>query len=91
VLVLLLRLRQICAHPCLIQENEDAFRTDLEFGEGITVELATESNRARRLVGIEFVAKVRDMLKKRALDCMEAERTVGDFYQSKVPLMSTAV
>ena len=54
VLVLLLRLRQLCSHPCLIQEGGDAF---LRPEDNVTVkhEVQTELDRATILAGQKFV------------------------------------
>ncbi|PPQ80470.1 hypothetical protein CVT24_002545 [Panaeolus cyanescens] len=77
VLVLLLRLRQICSHPCLIQEEVVAFvpREDVD---NSRPELATELTRARRLVSQEFVDEVKAWLKNRVLQRMAAEKQSTD-------------
>jgi SNF2 family DNA or RNA helicase len=78
VLVLLLRLRQICSHPALIQEGEAALIAPDEMDESITLEIRDELSRARNLVGLEFVAKMKLKLKEVALRRMEAEKTSVD-------------
>lgn len=76
VLVLLLRLRQICSHPSLIQEDGVAYIGPDEHFEDIKPEFATELTRAKRLISAEFVAKLREKYKNEALDRMEAEKLV---------------
>jgi SNF2 family DNA or RNA helicase len=70
VLVLLLRLRQICSHPALIQEGEAALIAPDEMDESITPEIRDELSRARNLVGLEFVAKMKLKLKTRRYICL---------------------
>ncbi|KAF9486204.1 hypothetical protein BDN70DRAFT_822530 [Pholiota conissans] len=72
VLVLLLRLRQICSHPCLIQEDGVAFvhRDDAK----VRPKVATELTRASRLVSPEFVEKMKAKMKQEALNRMQAEK-----------------
>ncbi|KJA26761.1 hypothetical protein HYPSUDRAFT_35906 [Hypholoma sublateritium FD-334 SS-4] len=72
VLVLLLRLRQICSHPSLIQEDGVAFVHPDEAH--VKPEFATELTRARRIVSPEFVAKMKEKFKQQALARMEVER-----------------
>ncbi|KAF8970384.1 P-loop containing nucleoside triphosphate hydrolase protein [Flammula alnicola] len=72
VLVLLLRLRQICSHASLIQEDGVAFVHPDEAD--VSPEFATELTRARRLVSSEFVAKMKEKFKQDALARMEAEK-----------------
>ncbi|KAF8804469.1 hypothetical protein BYT27DRAFT_7243611 [Phlegmacium glaucopus] len=78
VLVLLLRLRQICSHPSLIQEDGVAYVNPDELFEDIKPEFATELTRARRLVSAEFVTKLKEKFKNEALDRMEAEKLSAD-------------
>jgi SNF2 family DNA or RNA helicase len=78
VLVLLLRLRQICSHPALIQEGEAALIAPDEMDDLIAPETRDELSRARNLVGLEFVAKMKLKLKETALRRMEAEKTSVD-------------
>jgi SNF2 family DNA or RNA helicase len=78
VLVLLLRLRQICSHPALIQEGETALVTPDEMDESIATEIRDELSRARNLVGSEFVAKMKFKLKETALRRIEAEKASVD-------------
>lgn len=76
VLVLLLRLRQICSHASLISEDGDAFVQPHEVGNDFQLEFATELSRARRLVSEEFVAKMKAKYKNEALARMETEKLV---------------
>lgn len=78
VLVLLLRLRQICSHPALIQEGEAALIAPDELDESITSEIRDEIFRARNLVGSAFVAKMKLKLKETALRRIEAEKASVD-------------
>ncbi|KAF9465092.1 SNF2 family N-terminal domain-containing protein [Collybia nuda] len=77
VLVLLLRLRQICSHPSLIQENEAAFVSPDEV-DNCAPEMSTELTRARRLVSPDFVSKMKARFKAAALQRMEAEKESAD-------------
>ncbi|KDR76486.1 hypothetical protein GALMADRAFT_246858 [Galerina marginata CBS 339.88] len=72
VLVLLLRLRQICSHPSLIQEDGVAFVHPDEAK--VKPEFATEMTRARRLVSPEFVIKLKEKFLQDARTRMEAEK-----------------
>ncbi|KAF8067663.1 SNF2 family N-terminal domain-containing protein [Lyophyllum atratum] len=80
VLVLLLRLRQICSHPSLIQEGAAAFISPDEADDGD--EAAPGSNkelaRARRLVSPEFVTKMKSKFKTAALQRIAAEKESAD-------------
>ncbi|KAG6850029.1 hypothetical protein H0H93_002233 [Arthromyces matolae] len=76
VLVLLLRLRQICSHPSLIQEGGEAFISPDEADEA--GEVGKELARARRLVSGEFVEKMKTKFKTTALQRMEAEKQSVD-------------
>ncbi|KAL1667297.1 SNF2 family N-terminal domain-containing protein [Schizophyllum commune] len=77
VLVLLLRLRQCCVHPCLIQEDMNAFVSAIEAAVD-DPEIATELNRALRKEGAEFVQKVKDKRKEVAKARMAAEKESED-------------
>ncbi|KAL0958396.1 hypothetical protein HGRIS_000537 [Hohenbuehelia grisea] len=77
VLVLLLRLRQICSHPSLIQEDGSAFVHPDEL-DNDKAEVRQELSRARYLVSIEFVAKVKTQFKEAALKRIEAEKESAD-------------
>jgi len=72
VLVLLLRLRQICNHPALITKRED----DLEAAGRTRAEAEVE--RARKSFGPEFVAKVRAKIQELETERMEVELTVRE-------------
>jgi SNF2 family DNA or RNA helicase len=74
VLVLLLRLRQICSHPSLIQEDGITFVYPNEAD--VNPEFATELTRARRLVSPEFVDKLKEKFKVSALMRLQAEKEV---------------
>ena len=74
VLVMLLRLRQICSHTSLITEEEDVIVDD-------DIENTTEENRdevihAQTVVGREFVTKLKTKLKEIWLERMKAEKEV---------------
>ena len=75
VLVILLRLRQICVHPALIQEGEDAVLELSDFGvnHGKNSELA----RAKRLVSEDFVERMKKKLKEISLERTAAEKQVS--------------
>ncbi|CAL1709072.1 unnamed protein product [Somion occarium] len=76
VLVLLLRLRQICSHPTLIQEDGDGFvrPEEAEDGGDTSAELA----RAARLVSMEFVNRMKSKFKEIVLERMAAEKESTD-------------
>ncbi|KAG6884788.1 hypothetical protein C0993_008278 [Termitomyces sp. T159_Od127] len=77
VLVLLLRLRQICSHPSLVQEGGAAFISSdpTDNDESITEK---ELSRAHRLVSSEFVATMKAKLKASSVQRMEAEKQSAD-------------
>ena len=72
--MLLLRLRQICSHPSLIQEGGVTFVDPKEAD--VNPEFATELTRARRLVSPEFVDKLKEKFKASALMRIQAEKEV---------------
>lgn len=77
VLVLLLRLRQICSHPALIQEGSKALiRPDEE--ECSTLDASEDLSRARQFVGSEFVDKMKQKFMEITLRRMEAEKESVD-------------
>ncbi|KAI0313327.1 SNF2 family N-terminal domain-containing protein [Amylostereum chailletii] len=78
VLTMLLRLRQLCSHPCLIQENADAKALHDEFDEGRSSNSKDELTRAAELVSAAFVAKVKHQRKEIALKRITAEKEGGD-------------
>ncbi|KAH7924689.1 hypothetical protein BV22DRAFT_1012721 [Leucogyrophana mollusca] len=80
VLVMLLRLRQICSHPALIQEQADALvsPTDLDLDGHQDIDAQNERARAMRLVSPDFVKRLRDRYRDAALARMEAERESAD-------------
>ena len=75
VLVLLLRLRQICSHPCLILENVGAF-VPAEDVDHSKPEVANELTRARKLMSEQFVNEMKDKMRRVVLQRMEAEKKV---------------
>ncbi|KAA1473050.1 hypothetical protein DENSPDRAFT_219273 [Dentipellis sp. KUC8613] len=81
VLVLLLRLRQICDHPCLITESEsaNAFIVPVdESDEMAAPEARVELARARERVSKEFVDRMKYKLREAALQRMAAEKESED-------------
>ncbi|OAX39929.1 hypothetical protein K503DRAFT_865031 [Rhizopogon vinicolor AM-OR11-026] len=76
VLVMLLRLRQICSHPALIQETSDALiaADELIGGPDLKAELA----RAARLVSTDFVKKLKEKYFQDALARIQAEKESPD-------------
>ncbi|KAJ2912392.1 hypothetical protein MD484_g8028, partial [Candolleomyces efflorescens] len=77
VLVLLLRLRQICSHPCLILENVGAF-VPAEDVDHSKPEVANELTRARKLMSEQFVNEMKDKMRRVVLQRMEAEKKSKD-------------
>jgi SNF2 family DNA or RNA helicase len=78
VLVLLLRLRQICSHPSLIQEGGAAFISAEEAdGDDAAPGSSRELARARQLVSPEFVTKMKAKFKAAALQRIAAEKEVS--------------
>ncbi|CCM00776.1 uncharacterized protein FIBRA_02818 [Fibroporia radiculosa] len=77
VLVLLLRLRQVCSHPSLIQEGGSAFisATDLNDRKH---DKRYELSRAVQLVSPEFVQKMQDKMAQIMAQRMEAEKHSAD-------------
>jgi SNF2 family DNA or RNA helicase len=78
---MLLRLRQICCHPALIQEGCLSFIPfhEMEKEDHKPVELSTELSRARRLVSQEFVNTMKEKFKQAALARMAAEKEVRTY------------
>ncbi|KAG5222773.1 P-loop containing nucleoside triphosphate hydrolase protein [Salix suchowensis] len=77
VLVLLLRLRQICSHPILIQEDGDGFVHPDEVDDD-KPEVRTELTRARYLVSMDFVDGLKAKFKEAALKRIAAEKESVD-------------
>ncbi|KAJ3868041.1 SNF2 superfamily protein [Lentinula novae-zelandiae] len=73
VLVLLLRLRQCCAHPSLIQEEGVAFVAPDELDDAGRV-----LKRARELVSEEFVTKLKTKFREAVLERMRAKKESED-------------
>ncbi|KIJ39030.1 hypothetical protein M422DRAFT_175767 [Sphaerobolus stellatus SS14] len=76
VFVLLLRLRQICSHPCLIQEGGDAFVRPGD--NNMNQEDQNEIHRAVTLVGQQWVDDMRQKMKDLARERMENEKLSKD-------------
>lgn len=67
----------MCSHPCLIQEDGGAFIAADEFDdESAKPENCEELSRARRLLGPEFVSKVKENFRQAALARMAVEKEV---------------
>ena len=76
VLVLLLRLRQVCSHPCLIQEEVAAFVAPEEV-DNAKAKVASDATRAAKLLGQEFVDDMKKRQKAKMEERMEAEQEVS--------------
>ncbi|KAF7350506.1 putative ATP-dependent helicase C23E6.02 [Mycena venus] len=76
VLVLLLRLRQLCSHPALIQENGTHFLAADEVDD--PEEYRNDLSRARVVMSKDWVQKMKEKFKERALSRMQAERQSQD-------------
>jgi hypothetical protein len=74
-LVLLLRLRQVCSHASLIQEDCSAFTHADDMN--LKPDLAKEVTRARRVVSSDFVDRMKAKFKQTALYRIEAEKNVS--------------
>ena len=73
--MLLLRLRQICSHPCLIQEDVAAF-VSADEDTDVKAEVASEVSRAHKLMSAGWVEEVKRRLKDRMIARIEAEKEV---------------
>ncbi|KAF9527621.1 SNF2 family N-terminal domain-containing protein [Crepidotus variabilis] len=96
VLVLLLRLRQICSHASLIAEGSNALVSPDEAKQGIKIVFSSELTRASRLISEEFVVKMKKKLREGALARISAEKnstnaTVEDDCPICFDLMTDAV
>ncbi|KAJ7721949.1 SNF2 superfamily protein [Mycena maculata] len=76
VLVMLLRLRQLCSHPALIQENGSYFLAADEADE--PEEYRDDLARARAVMTPDFVKKMKEKFKEAALRRIEAEKESAD-------------
>lgn len=77
VLVMLLRLRQICSHASLVQEDGRAFVIgDEEDDENLDGDAKAELARARREVSLDFVARMKHKLREIMVDRVKAEKEV---------------
>ena len=79
---MLLRLRQICAHPSLITEDGQALTLPGEHANH-TMKV-TELQRAERLVGPEFVMRMKEKFRTIALERMAAEKEVSHYLISRL-------
>ena len=75
-MVLLLRLRQICCHPCLVTEDGNAFVKPGEFDSDKAKHSGDELSRARYLVSPAFVEKMISKLKEVAMNLVKEEKEV---------------
>jgi len=71
---MLLRLRQICSHPALIQETCDALIAADQLVGGY--DLKAERARAAQTVSMNFVHKLKEKYLRDALTRIEAEKEV---------------
>ncbi|KAJ7484700.1 SNF2 superfamily protein [Mycena latifolia] len=76
VLVMLLRLRQLCSHPALIQENGTYFLAADEAADA--EEYRDELSRARAVMSPEFVTKMKEKFKDATLKRIQAEKESPD-------------
>ncbi|KAK0211484.1 SNF2 family N-terminal domain-containing protein [Armillaria fumosa] len=74
VLVLLLRLRQLCSHPSLIQEDGVAYIQPEEDEDNWRPEVKEELLRARKLLSGEFVCRLKRQFMEATQKRMEAEK-----------------
>jgi SNF2 family DNA or RNA helicase len=72
---MLLRLRQICSHPALIQEEMRSFITAAE-AEELESARGKEIAQARWYMGADWVGKMKARFKELALQRIEAEKEV---------------
>lgn len=77
MLVLLLRLRQICSHPALVQENGTTLISSEEDEDDWNPDVRDELIRARDTVSFEFVSEMKKTMKEAALKRIEAEKEVS--------------
>ena len=73
---MLLRLRQLCNHPCLIQENGESKRVMDGFDGSRSAGDKDELSRAAKLLSPNFVARIKHQRKELALARMAAEQKV---------------
>lgn len=77
VLVMLLRLRQICSHASLVQEDGRAFVIgDEEDDENLDGDAKAELARARKEVSLDFVARMKHKLREIMVERVKAEKEV---------------
>lgn len=89
VLVLLLRLRQICSHPSLIAEDASALVSPEEAKQGVKLVFSSELTRASRLVSEEFVVKMKEKIKNQTLARARPEGNVCTPVIQMIPLTNT--
>ncbi|KAF8340920.1 SNF2 family N-terminal domain-containing protein [Amanita rubescens] len=80
VLVLLLRLRQICCHPCLVTEDGNPFVKPGEFDNDKARHNGDELSRARYLVSQAFVERMLTKLKEASMNRVAEEKESADAY-----------
>ncbi|GAA5925394.1 hypothetical protein JCM10213_008780 [Rhodosporidiobolus nylandii] len=82
VLVMILRLRQVCFHPSLVADAEQtAAQAELD-----KEALLGEVERAEKQVGRDFVRKVKERLLNETLDRMRAEKAGGEVAEPECPV-----
>ena len=82
VLVMLLRLRQICCHPSLIQENGVASVAPGDLDEVGDHDTRGELIRAGEIISPGFVSKMKERLKYSTLRRLAAEKEVSHLCSS---------
>ncbi|KIP09902.1 hypothetical protein PHLGIDRAFT_101971 [Phlebiopsis gigantea 11061_1 CR5-6] len=79
VLVLLLRLRQVCSHPSLIQEEgEEEGVAYVDPGQEDISQKTVELARAERLLGLEFVQRMQAKFRQITLERIAAEKASAE-------------
>lgn len=71
---MLLRLRQLCSHPSLIQDDKTAYLITGDGDDELTQESKDELLRAQKLLGVNFVAKMKNQRLEIAQQRIEAEK-----------------
>ncbi|KZV76703.1 hypothetical protein PENSPDRAFT_646154 [Peniophora sp. CONT] len=74
IFVMILRLRQICSHPSLIQEGKAAAMIIGDGDDDLSQDSKDELSRAQELLGVNFVAKIKDQRLQIAKQRIEAEK-----------------
>lgn len=79
IFVMILRLRQLCSHSSLIQDDMTSHLTiGDQDDDGLTQDNRDELARASQLLGVNFVAKMKDQRMKFAQERMAAEKEDAD-------------